>query len=47
MKVEVIRPFFDDNGIHKVGEIIDVEQLDEKIMKPIVEKTEKPKKQKD
>lgn len=42
MKVEVIRPFFDDNGIHKIGEIMDVEQLDEKLMKPIKEKAEKP-----
>lgn len=47
MKVEVLRPFFDNNGIHKIGEIAEVEQLDEKLMKPIVEKTEKPKKQKD
>lgn len=39
MKVEVIKVFFDNNGLHRVGDIVEVEKLDERIMKPI--KTEK------
>lgn len=41
MKVEVLRVFFDNNGLHKVGEIVEVDKLDEKLMKPIKEDTEK------
>jgi len=37
MKVEVLRVFFDNNGLHKVGEIAEVENFDENLMKPIKE----------
>lgn len=37
MKVEVIRVFFDDNGLHRKGDIVEVEKLDENLMKPIKE----------
>ena len=40
MKVEVIRVFFDNNGLHRVGEIVEVENFDENLMKPIKENTE-------
>lgn len=41
MKVEVLKVFFDNNGLHKIGEIVEVENFDENLMKPIkeVEKT--------
>lgn len=35
MKVEVLRAFFDNNGLHKIGEIVEVEKVDENLMKPI------------
>lgn len=41
MKVEVIKVFFDNNGLHRVGDIVEVEKLDERIMKPIPVKPEK------
>jgi len=44
MKVEVLRVFFDNNGLHKVGEVIEVENLDENLMKPIKEATKVVKK---
>lgn len=37
MKVEVLRAFFDNNGLHTVGEIVEVESFDENLMKPIKE----------
>lgn len=37
MKVEVLRVFFDNNGLHRVGDIVEVEKLDENLMKPIKE----------
>lgn len=37
MKVEVLRVFFDNNGLHRVGEIVEVENFDENLMKPIKE----------
>ena len=49
MKVEVKKVFFDNNGLHRVGEIVEVEKVDENLMKPIKEtekgfkKTAKPK----
>lgn len=44
MKVEVIKVFFDNNGLHRVGDIVDVENLDLNLMKPLKteEKTDKP-----
>lgn len=47
MKVEVTRVFFDNNGLHKVGEIVEVENFDANLMKAIKENDEfsiKPKK---
>jgi len=38
MKVTVKRVFFDDNGLHKVGEIAEVEQFDEELMELVVDK---------
>lgn len=46
MKVEVKRVFFDDNGLHRVGEIVEVKKFDDNLMKAIEEpgKTEKAEK---
>lgn len=42
MKVTVKRVFFDDKGLHKIGDIIEVEQFNADIMELIEEKkTEK------
>lgn len=40
MKGKVIKVFFDNNGIHKIGEIVEVENFDERLVEPIKE-TEK------
>lgn len=37
MKVEVIKVFFDNNGLHKIGDVVEVESFDENLMKPIKE----------
>lgn len=37
MKVEVLRVFFDNNGLHRVGDIVEVENFDKNLMKPIKE----------
>lgn len=42
MKVIVKTVFFDNNGVHKVGEIVEVENFDERRME-LVEKEEKKK----
>lgn len=39
MKVKVIKVFFDDNGLHKKGEIVDVKLFDGNLMEKVVEKT--------
>lgn len=41
MKVEVKRVFFDNNGLHRVGDIVEVEKLDENLMKPVEEEKKK------
>lgn len=42
MKVKVKVPFFDDNGLHKVGDIVEVKTFDERRMEKVeAEKTEK------
>lgn len=41
MKVVVKTVFFDNNGVHKVGEVIDVEVFDERRMEQVAEKEEK------
>lgn len=42
MKVKVKAPFFDENGIHKRGEICEVSQFRPEYMEPVEEKkTEK------
>lgn len=46
MKVRVKAPFFDDNGIHKKGEITEVKKFDPYLMELIVEKVEKEEKPK-
>lgn len=38
MKVTVKRVFFDDNGLHRKGEIIEVEKINEDLMEAIPEK---------
>lgn len=37
MKVEVIKVFFDNSGLHKIGDIVEVENFNENLMKPIKE----------
>lgn len=37
MKGKVIKVFFDNNGIHKIGEIVEVENFDERLVEPIKE----------
>lgn len=44
MKVKVIIPFFDRNGIHKKGEIVEVSAFEPGKMEPIAEVKEEPKK---
>jgi len=46
MKVTATVPFFDNTGLHKVGEVVEVETFDERrMMKVETEKAEKaPKK---
>lgn len=38
MKVKVKAPFFDENGIHKVGEICEVSRFNPERMEPVEEK---------
>lgn len=38
MKAIVKVVFFDNNGVHKVGEVVDVEKIDERRMTPVEEK---------
>lgn len=41
MKVRIKAPFFDANGIHKKGDIIDTESFDSALMEIVEGKTEK------
>lgn len=41
MKVRVKSPFYDNNGLHVIGEIVDVNYFDEIIMEEV--KEDKPK----
>lgn len=41
MKVKVIAPFFDENGIHKRGDVVDVKAFRPEYMELIEEKKEK------
>lgn len=41
MKVKVKAPFFDENGIHKVGEIAEVKNFRPEYMELVEEKKEK------
>ncbi len=41
MKVKVKAPFFDENGIHKRGDIVDVKSFRPEYMELIEEKKEK------
>lgn len=41
MKVKVKRPFYDDTGIHKKGDIVEVKAFDGELMEAIEEKAEK------
>lgn len=38
MKAIVKRVFFDDNGLHRKGEVVEVEKIDEQLVEPIIEK---------
>lgn len=38
MKAIVKRVFFDNNGLHRKGEIVEVEKIDEKLVELIIEK---------
>ena len=38
MRVTVKVPFFDDNGLHLVGDIVEVSELDESRMEKVEEK---------
>lgn len=42
MKVEVLKVFFDNNGLHRVGDIVEVENLNENLMKPIKTEIKEP-----
>lgn len=44
MKIKVKAPFFDENGIHKIGEICEVSRFNPERMEPVEEKekAEKP-----
>lgn len=46
MKVKVLRAFFDDNGIHKKGEIVDVKVFQADRMELVEEKEKKATKKK-
>lgn len=41
MKIKVKAPFFDENGIHKVGEIVEVKNFRPEYMELVEEKNEK------
>ena len=41
MKIKVKAPFFDENGIHKVGEIVEVTNFRPEYMELVEEKKEK------
>ena len=41
MKIKVKAPFFDENGIHKKGDIVDVKSFRPEYMELIEEKKEK------
>lgn len=41
MKVKVKIPFYDDTGIHKKGDIVDVKVFDENLMELVEDKAEK------
>lgn len=38
MKAIVKRVFFDDNGLHRKGEVVEVEKIDEQLVELIIEK---------
>lgn len=46
MKVKVKSPFFDNNGLHKRGEILDVENVDLVTMEPLVDEEKEEKSEK-
>lgn len=37
MKVKVKRVFFDDNGLHKVGEVVEVSEFNSELMETVEE----------
>lgn len=41
MKVIVKRPFFDNNGLHRVDDVVDVEVFDANLME-VIEEEKKP-----
>ena len=43
MKIKVIAPFFDENGIHKKGEICEVKSFNPQYMEPAVEEKKEEK----
>lgn len=38
MKVTVKRVFFDENGLHRVGDVVEVKNFDANLMTEVVEK---------
>lgn len=46
MKIKVKAPFFDENGIHKKGEICEVKQFNPIYMELVTEKVTEEKKEK-
>lgn len=38
MKVTVKRVFFDNNGVHRAGDVVEVENFDAELMEEVVEK---------
>lgn len=46
MKVKVKAPFFDERGIHKTGEIVDVKEINPIYHEPIVEEKKVKKEEK-
>lgn len=44
MKVKVKNPFYDDKGIHKIGDVLEVEEFNEFLMEKLEEKKPETKK---
>lgn len=41
MKVTITKVFFDDNGLHRIGDVIEVENFNPELMEKVEEKPKK------